>query len=175
MTEERWFRPMVAADLPDLVAVQERGAVAGLADVFPQDSHPFPRARIQSRWREELGDRGIAAFVAVDVRGRIMGFAARRSDELLHFGTAVETWGSGLASWLHDELVATYPPELPRLRLRVFEANRRARRFYEKLGWAPTGQESRSTFPPYPVLLQYVFDRSRQGGAGWPHGHPHHR
>ena len=166
MSEGRSFRPMVAADLPELVVVQERGAVAGLADVFPQDSHPFPRARILSRWREELGDPGIAAVVAVDVRGPIVGVAARRSDELLHFGTAVETWGSGLASWLHDELVATYPPELPRLRLRVFEENRRARRFYEKLGWAPTGHESRSTFAPYPVLLEYVFDRSHQGGAG---------
>ena len=174
MTVEWSFRPMAPTDLPDLVVVQEQGAVAGLANVFPQESHPFPRGDVMSRWREELGDPQIAAFVAVDPRGRLRGFAACRADELLHFGTAVETWGSGLASWLHDELVATYPPELACLRLRVFEENRRARRFYEKLGWTSTGRESRSTFAPHPVLVEYVFDRSASA-AGWPHGHPDHR
>jgi hypothetical protein len=29
--------------------------------------------------------------------GRIVGFAATRDNELFHFGTAVETWGTGLA------------------------------------------------------------------------------
>jgi hypothetical protein len=43
------------------------------------------------------------------------------------------------------------------LRLREFEANRRARRFYEKLGWSVTGERSRTTFPPYPELLEYAY------------------
>jgi RimJ/RimL family protein N-acetyltransferase len=42
----------------------------------------------------------------------------------------------------------------------VFEGNRRARRFYEKLGWTPTGRTSRTTFAPYPVLLEYVRERT---------------
>jgi hypothetical protein len=50
------------------------------------------------------------------------GFAARREDELLHFGTAVEWWGSGLATWLHDQLLATYAEDVRRIWLRVFAA-----------------------------------------------------
>ena len=40
--------------------------------------------------------------------------------------------------------------------LRVFVDNGRARRFYEKHGWRPTGASSRSSYEPYPVLLEYV-------------------
>lgn len=41
LTMEWSFRPMVVADLPDLLTVQERSAVAGLAKVFPQETYPF--------------------------------------------------------------------------------------------------------------------------------------
>jgi RimJ/RimL family protein N-acetyltransferase len=68
----------------------------------------------------------------------------------------VETWGSGLAAWLHDALVATYPADADRLTLRVFADNGRARRFYKKLGWQPTDSESRSPFPPHPILVEYT-------------------
>lgn len=160
-----FFRPMTVDDLPALMPVQERGAVTGLARVFPQDTHPFPRATVEDRWREELGDPGIAAYVATaGATGDLVGFAARRGDELLHFGTAVETWGSGLAAWLHDELLATYPSGAGPLRLRVFAENHRGRRFYEKLGWLPTGRESRTSFPPHPVLVEYTLPRSRLRG-----------
>ena len=152
---------MSVGDLPRLMPVQERGAVAGLAHVFAQDTHPFPSATLEERWRRELADPGIAAYVAiVAATGELVGFAARRGAELLHVGTAVETWGSGLAPWLHDALVATYPPGTGALRLRVFAENRRARRFYERLGWLPTGRESRSSFPPQPTLVEYTLART---------------
>ncbi len=153
------FRPMTAEDLPAVVVVQERGAVAGLAAIFPQETHPFPRAAVLDRWRTELEAQDVAAYVAVDELGAVTGFAARRDDELLHFGTAVETWGSGRAAWLHDALLATYPPDLRRLWLRVFRENRRARRFYERLGWVTTGRTSRSGSAPHPVLVEFVLDR----------------
>jgi len=38
---------MVVADLPDLMPLQERGAVAGLAHVFPQETHPFPQEAVR--------------------------------------------------------------------------------------------------------------------------------
>ena len=163
---EATFRPMVEADLPDLVAIQERGSVAALAHVFPQESHPFPTASVLDRWRAELEDPVIAAYVAIDREGQITGFAARRGDELLHFGTSLESWGSGLASWLHDQLLATFPRDLPRLRLRVFEENGRARRFYEKLGCTSTGRVSRSSVAPHPVLTEYDLDRFGRTARG---------
>ena len=153
------FRVMGPQDLDELMVVQEAGAVEGLGGVFPQDIHPFPREVLRERWRLEIEDPEVAAYVATDADGRVVGFAARGGDELLHFGTAVDTWGSGLATWLHDQLLATYPDEPTLLRLRVFAGNGRGRRFYEKLGWEPTGVESRTSFPPYPLLLEYALDR----------------
>lgn len=161
------LRPMEPADLPELVEVQERGAVLGLADVFPQAEHPFPAHEIRDRWQRELDDPAVTAYVAVGAGGRIGGFAARRDGELLHFGTAPETWGTGLAAWLHDAVVATWPPGVHRLRLEVFAGNRRARRFYERRGWTATGAESRTSYPPHPTLLEYVLDRAaRSPGQG---------
>jgi putative acetyltransferase len=48
---------------------------------------------------------------------------------------------------------------MQRIRLRVFEENHRARRFYEKSGWVSTGSTSRGQFPPFPVLLEYALLR----------------
>jgi RimJ/RimL family protein N-acetyltransferase len=149
------LRAATPEDVPALVDVQEAGAVVALAHIFPQEDHPFPRAAIEARWAEEIRDPGIDAFL-IQRDGRIDGFAALKGDQLLHFGTARETWGSGLARQAHDELIE-------RLRvagitvawLRVFEENRRARRFYEKAGWHATGRSERSLFAPYPVLVRY--------------------
>ena len=144
-------------DVHALVDVQEHGAIASLSHIFPQATYPFPRAEVLHRWRGEIADPQIHTYVSTDAAGRISGFAATRAAELLHFGTAVETWGSGLAQELHDavldELKATAPTGY--IWLRVFEANMRARRFYERLGWTRSGRRTRTTFAPYPVLLEY--------------------
>jgi RimJ/RimL family protein N-acetyltransferase len=147
------------SDLPALMDVQHSGAVQALAHIFPQDAYPFPRAAIQSRWASEIANPDVGVYVIEHDEGQIAGFAAIRDNELLHFGTAVETWGSGLAAAAHSKLIerlaaagATFA------RLRVFEENHRARRFYEKLGWRLTDRLSRTSFPPHPVLVEYEFD-----------------
>ena len=150
------WRPLRSADLDELVEVQEAGAVAGLDRVFDQQLYPFPRATVRDRWARELADPALRCAVA-DQGGALLGFAAVRGDELLHFGTAVHTWGSGLASALLEAFVRDWmPPGL--LRLWVFEDNARARRFYGKHGWRATASRTRSSFAPYPVLLEYVLD-----------------
>jgi RimJ/RimL family protein N-acetyltransferase len=159
------FRPATHADLDGLVAVQEEGAVAALAHVFPQDRHPFPREAIRQRWSAELQDPAVSVYVSTDDEGEITGFAARRGDELLHFGTAMSTWGTGLAGELHNALIATYPADLARLRLRVFAENHRARRFWEKHGWHPTGRASRSPFAPHPILVEYELRRGSRSSS----------
>lgn len=150
------FRRAVAEDLEDLVAVQEAAAVVGLGHIFPQEEYPFPRAAVLQRWAKELADPRTDVYVCTDETRRITGFAARRGDELLHLGTALHTWGTGLATQLHDALLASFPSSVTRCRLRVFAENRRARRFYEKLGWLSTGEVTRSTFPPYAELVTYT-------------------
>lgn len=155
------LRRAVLSDLPDLLDVQQAGAVKGLAHIFRQDLYPFPRAEVHARWESELADPAVDVYVIVDDTGRIAGFAAIRGDELLHFGTAVESWGGGLASAAHDELLVRFAAAgVVRARLRVFEENGRARRFYEKMGWRPTGRLTRTSFAPRPVLVEYELELS---------------
>ncbi|MBM2615052.1 GNAT family N-acetyltransferase [Actinoplanes sp. LDG1-06] len=150
------LRNATTADLPELVDVQEAGARIALAHVFPQDVHPFPRAAIRGRWASELADPEVEVYVAVRREPTIEGFAAVRVNELLHFGTAVDTWGTGFATTIHSELVQRLARSgRPTAWLRVFEQNHRARRFYEKMGWTPTQRLTRSTYAPYPTLIDY--------------------
>ena len=151
------LRRAAASDVDSLVDIQQAGAVLALSHIFPQNLHPFPRDVIVRRWLTEIVDPGIQVYVFTDDGERVTGFAATRSEELLHFGTAPATWGSGLASSLHDAVLATLAEAGvgPLTGLRVFDANTRARRFYEKHGWRATGKRSRSSFPPYPELLEY--------------------
>lgn len=149
------LREMRVEDVPAVMAVQEPASVAGLSGVFPQDTHPFPRALLADRWREEIADPGIDCFVIM--RGAtISGFVAVAGSEVKHFGVALEEWGSGLAQQAHDELVdrmRTAGTERPWLR--VYAANPRGRAFYEKLGWTDTGERSRGPMPPHAELMTY--------------------
>ena len=151
------LRPATGDDVEQILDVQQPGAALGLGHIFPQDEHPFPRARIGARWRAEIADPAVAVHVCTRDDGAVEGFAAVRGHELLHFGTAVPTWGTGLASCFHDALleVVAASVEGSRLTLRVFEENGRARRFYAEHGWRPTGRSSRTSFPPHPVLLEH--------------------
>jgi RimJ/RimL family protein N-acetyltransferase len=149
------LRRMVAADVPAVLDVQERGSVQALSRVFPQDRYPFPREDVAARWRREVADPLIDCFVVLH-DDRIAGFAATRSDELLHFGIAVESWGSGLAGIAHEAVLEHLQSQgLQHIWLRVFTDNARARRFYEKHQWEPTGDRSVSTFAPHPELMHY--------------------
>ena len=149
------LRDLTLDDLDELLVVQREGAVAGLGHFFPQETHPFPTERIRERWAREIQSPDVECF-AVDPGGRLSGFAALRGAELLHFGTAVATWGTGLAGLAHDEL-------LDRLRenghaeasLRVFDENERAVRFYVRRRWLATDATTRSSFAPFPVLRRY--------------------
>lgn len=149
------LRPMTRADLPAVLDAQEAGGVLGLAEVFPQDRFPFPRDAVRRRWEDELEDDAVACLVVVE-GGSVVGFAATRGGEVLHFGTAPQRWGSGVAVAAHDLL-------LHRMRaagvstawLTVYAANGRGRRFWSRLGWQATGETSRGPLPPHAELLRY--------------------
>jgi len=152
------LRPAFPADVPALVEMQEVAAVASLSHLFPQDEYPFPRAAIAADWVSEIGRPDVDVLVH-SRGGRVLAFAALRDDELLHFGTALDTWGSGLAAALNDELLAKLTEAgHASAWLRVFEQNPRARRFYEKMGWRLTSQTSYGEYPPFPLLVHYAID-----------------
>lgn len=158
----RVLEPMQEHHLDEVVAVQEEGSVAALAHVFPQTTSPFPRAALRRRWAVELADPGTTCFVIRGAGTGVQGFAATRGDQLLHFGTARSTWGSGLARLAHDELLDELRASgMERATLWVFEENHHARHFYEHRGWVLTDERKRSGFPPHPLLLGYARDLSR--------------
>ncbi|MFD1504303.1 GNAT family N-acetyltransferase [Georgenia yuyongxinii] len=146
---------MTTADIGDVLDVQEAGAVHGLSDVFPQDAYPFPRDDVAHRWQQEMATPGIDCYVVL-LDSTVVGFAAIRGDEFLHFGIAIEHWGTGIARTAHDAVLNRMRSRgIQRAWLTVFTGNGRGRRFYEKLGWSPTGDRTHSSFPPYPELLRY--------------------
>lgn len=152
------LREMTPEDVPAVLEIQEPAAIVGLADVFPQHSHPFPRSAIGDRWLEEITSRDIDCYVVLE-GDAMAGFAAVRGDELLHFGVAVERWGSGTAQAAHAAVVSVLRGRgLQRAWLLAFTDNGRGRRFYERLGWRPTGERTRSSFPPHAELLRYERD-----------------
>lgn len=152
------LRLAAPSDLDAVVDVQHAGALLALEHIFPQASYPFPREEIYSRWVTELGDPDVDVYV-IEHQRRISGFAATRGNDLLHFGTAVQTWGTGLAVAAHGEIMQRLAAAgVVRARLRVFEENHRAIRFYEKLGWHRTAARTRTLFAPHPVLVEYERD-----------------
>jgi RimJ/RimL family protein N-acetyltransferase len=161
------LRRMTPADVTAVLDVQQPAAVVGLAGVFPQHAYPFPREAVRERWLREVVDPGIDCHVVIS-DGAVAGFAAIRHDELMHFGIALEHWGSGLAGRAHDAVIALLAHQhLRRAWLLAFTENHRGRRFYEKHGWTPTGERARSTFPPRPELMRYERDiEPGNGGRG---------
>jgi RimJ/RimL family protein N-acetyltransferase len=152
------LRAMRHEDVPAVMEVQEPTSVAGLSEVFPQDSHPFPREVLAERWHQEIDDPAIECFV-VERAGAVAGFAALDGDEVKHFGVALDEWGSGLASAAHDELVARLAAAgVVRPWLRCYAANPRGRAFWAKHGWVETGERSRGPMPPHAELLTYAYD-----------------
>ena len=161
--QDSLLRPMTADDLDELLIVQRDGAVVALNNIFPQDEYPFPLDAVRRRWAEELDAPAIDCFV-IQRAGAIAGFVAIKGNQFLHFGTAVQAWGSGLAGRAHDATIMLWRKRAyDHAWLRVFEANQRARRFYERRGWQPTGERSRSTFAPQPVLLTYRRELNNEG------------
>lgn len=138
---------MTAADVPNVLDVQEPGAVRGLAEVFPQEMYPFPREEIALRWLREIAMADIQCHVVL-VDEAVAGFAATRGEEFLHFGIAVEHWGTGLAHTAHDAVLDRMRSGgIQRAWLRAFTKNLRGRRFYENLGWQPTGAPQQQYVP----------------------------
>lgn len=156
------LRAMSQLDVPDVMAIQEPASIVALASVFPQDEFPFPRKDVARRWREEIAEPGTECFVVLE-GDAVVGFAAIRGDELLHFGVAIGRWGSGIAQQAHDALIDTLRHRgVSRAWLRVFTGNARGRAFYERRGWRPTGERTHSTFAPHPELLRYELDVERR-------------
>ena len=102
--------------------------------------------RRRAGWERALSEGDVAAWVAQEADGPVVGFVsigdsrdAPDEGELFAIYVLPESWGSGAGSELmavaRDALRAAYPTSI----LWVLEDNPRARRFYEREGWALDG------------------------------------
>ena len=145
------FRQATGSDAVALRDLEKATNLVALAHVFPPETHPYPDQLVLDRWHEVLADPAITTLVSEDDEG-LTAFAAFDQTTLLHLGVRPDHWGTGLAAGAMQRV--------PAARLWCLEANHRARRFYERLGWRLTGNEKPETFIPYPLLLEYEKPRT---------------
>jgi GNAT superfamily N-acetyltransferase len=143
------------ADLDVLFAIQKASAVAGFANVFPQELYPFPEDEIRETLREQLEDSASIVLLDDDLRG----FALAGAGWLHRLYVLPSAWGAGVGAALHDDAVAALREEgAASASLWCLAGNERARRFYERRGWRLNGDERTVPFPPYPLDVGYSLD-----------------
>ena len=140
-------RAATGADAESIADVQERAWQEAYRHVFPVDELDRGGFIFAARWRERLSHPplGWSTFVAVE-GSRIIGFASvgpsrdeRDIGELYAIYVAPEAWSTGAGRALIETAEAKLVEEYDEATLWVLADNPRARRFYERAGWAPDG------------------------------------
>lgn len=141
-------------DADGITDVQVASWRAGYAHVFPEsvlfaDDFDTSRRSFWNSWRFSPGHRLAVAVDPVDERvvvfasygperERASGFTGRA--ELYAFYAHPDVWGTGAASTLIAHTEERFKAEgFETAVLWVLEDNPRARRFYERHGWEPSG------------------------------------
>lgn len=145
------------ADADGITDVQVASWRAGYLHVFPEsvlyaDDFDSSRRTFWTNWRFGPGHR--VAVVAEPTEGggeRVIGFCSYGPErerargftgrgEVWAFYVHPDRWGSGAAALLMDHVEERLKAEgFVTAVLWVLDDNPRARRFYERQGWAPTG------------------------------------
>jgi ribosomal protein S18 acetylase RimI-like enzyme len=143
-----FVRAATGADAEGIARVQERGWQAAYRHVFPPEELDRGGFIQASRWRERLErpPAGWATFVA-DREGAVVGFVsvgpsrdAAQLGELYAIYVDPADWSTGTGRALIERGEEHLRGEYEEVALWVLEENPRARRFYERAGWAPDGQ-----------------------------------
>lgn len=137
-------------DAAEIEAVIRRSAVEGYRHIFPPEA-PMPDLRTAlSEWYKLLNRKfGVydLTMIAVD-QGAIIGVvvtgrdpADRRTAHLSHLYVDPARWGMGVGTALHTAaLNHLRQGGVTHATLWTLEGNIRARLWYERHGWRPTGQ-----------------------------------
>lgn len=153
------IRAATRHDADGITDVQVASWRAGYAHVFPEsllyaDDFDSSRRRFWTGWRFAPGHRIAVAVRHADDGDRVVGFASYGPErerargvtgrgELWAFYLHPDVWGNGIADRLlehaHERLLAEGFVDAV---LWVLEDNPRARRFYERHGWAASGVEA---------------------------------
>lgn len=138
-----------------LAAIQREASLGALAHIFPPELYPYPTDEINRRWDDFLADDEVRVLVAEE-DGSVAGVAGCRSEWLDGLYVLPEWWSRGVGRSLHDAVLERLRADgCERCHLWVLEHNDRARRFYERLGWAENGTSRVVDYPPNPLDLGY--------------------
>ena len=147
------IRPSGRDEAETHFALQRAASLAGLSHIFPAAEFPYPDEAVRERWRVFPG-----VVLLAEQEGVAVGVAALDACWLHGLYVVPEAWGTGVALALQDAALAAMP-DCAEVKLWVLEENRRARRFYEKHGWRPSGESRVVEYPPSPLDVGYSFIR----------------
>src|SRR4051812_10127189 len=142
------IRAATGADADAIARVQERGWRVAYRHVFPAEELDRGGFIQASRWRERLErpPTGWATFVA-ERDGSVVGFVSvgpsrdeRGLGELYAIYVDPDEWSTGTGRALIERAEEHLRGHYEEVALWVLEDNPRARRFYERAGWAPDGR-----------------------------------
>lgn len=153
------FRRATTDDVSALRDLEREANLVGLAHVFPPERYPFPDDDVLARWALVLDEPGARVLVrdAVDGTGGLDVLAAHDDLSLRHLAVHPGLWGQGLASTAVDTVLrALHARGTTVAELWCLEANHRARRLYEHLGWSTTADRRPAPWPPYPTEQRYT-------------------
>jgi len=138
-----------------LAGIQRDASLEALAHVFPPELYPYPMDDVTRRWEDSFADTEITVLVA-DEDGMAAGVAGCRDEWLDGLYVLPQFWSRGVGRALHDDVLERLRAAgCERCHLWVLEHNDRARRFYERLGWAENGTSRVVPFPPKPIDVGY--------------------
>jgi ribosomal protein S18 acetylase RimI-like enzyme len=150
---------------PELATLHRAAAHTGFAHIFPPDAPPPTYDEDVGRWEYWLGpdwDQGRRAYVAV-TSGRAVGVVLSGPDphepgigHLARLYVDPACWGHGIGAQLYRTALRDLTERrFPEATLWVLEGNTRARRWYERLGWRPSGKRKTTYAPAGIDDLQY--------------------
>lgn len=167
------LRHAVAADLMAVGALHQRSRVAAYSPFLPPEALALPTPEMMGeywvqRWTYERDDH---LMTVAERDGRLVGFTYVGPDELdgvvdpdaamlraIHLEPTEQGRGTGRTLML-DALHTMRSRGYTRATLWVLRANAHARRFYERGGWTPTGDERDDHLGPV-VTRQLRYARS---------------
>ena len=140
-----------------LAVLHRDAAIAGYGDILPTEAPPPTLDEVLAQWTHWLGpdwEAGRRTFVA-EVGSSAVGVVLAGPDpiepdagHLARLYVTPERWAQGIGRELYEAAISHLRVVgFVEVTLWVLEGNSRARSWYERLGWRPTG-ERKSVFAP---------------------------
>lgn len=153
------WRRAIDADARALRDLERAAFTTALPHVFDPAVHAYPDDAVLARWSAELREPDVVTEVLLGAGDdELLAYVCTDLTHVRHVAVVPTQWRGGLGTEALSRAVARIPAAAPRLW--VLERNEPARRLYSRLGWSPNAVTRRCEFPPYPVEMEYVLERS---------------